>query len=78
MSYLLNILIRLGIKRDRSGAQLLYLVTLKIVFGVTNDNLTNDSYHFEGQLSKFSKIEMHAFTKMTGFLDFPLFYFRKR
>ena len=46
--------------------------------GETNDTLPNDSYQYKGQLCKFSEFEMHAFTKMTGFLDFPLFYYRKQ
>ena len=62
----------------RSGAQLLYLVTLMFSLGETNDTLPNDSYQYKGQLCKFSEFEMHAFTKMTGFLDFPLFYYRKQ
>ena len=44
----------------------------------TKDTLPNDSYHYEDQLCQFSEFEMHAFTKMNGFLDFPLFYYRKQ
>ena len=58
----------------RPGAQLLYLLTFKIVLiNVTNANLPNDPYHFEGQLGKFSEFEMLAFTKMIGFLAFLCF-----
>ena len=46
--------------------------------GEINDTLPNNSYHYEDQLRQFSKFEMHAFTKMTVFLDFPLFYYRKQ
>ena len=45
--------------------------------GETNYPLANDTYDYEDQLCKFLEFEMHAFTKMTGFLDFPLFYYRK-
>ena len=64
--------------RQQSGAQLLYVVTLKFILCATNDTFPNDSYQYKGQLCKFSEIEMHAFTKLTGFLDFPLFYYRKQ
>ena len=46
--------------------------------GETNDPLPKDSYDYEDQLCKFLEFEMHAFTKMTGFLDFSLFYYRKQ
>ena len=42
--------------------------------GVTNDTLPNDpndsNDYYEGQLSKFTEFEMHAFAKITGFLVF--------
>ena len=61
----------------RPGAQLLYLLTFKIVLiNVTNANLPNDPYHFEGQLCKISKFEIYTFAKMTGFLVFLSFYYR--
>ena len=51
---------------------------LKSNMGVNDNTLPIDSYHYEGQLCQFSEFEMHAFTKMNEFLDFPLFYYRKQ
>ena len=48
------------------------------ILWATNETLPNDSYQYKGQLCKFLEFEMHAFTKMNGFLDFPLFYYRKQ
>ena len=57
-----------------SGAPLLYLVTLMFILWATNDNLPHVSYKYKGKLCTFSEFEIHAFTKMNRFLDFPLLY----
>ena len=61
----------------RSDAQLLYLVTLKLMLVVNDEALPTESYHYESKLCAFSGLQMHGVTLIYGLMLFLLFQYYK-